>query len=165
MKRTRILGIAMAVTFSAPSWATIRENYPNLDMAFVGNHVVEGPAGTTVPHPFALRLTDPDGNPLRGVTVAWMLALLTLLTSFGTPWPHRRWRLAASTLFLGVVVWSVVYFVPTALMLSGPELDDIPPAQAIAETAQWVRLDDFRMLLVLAALACGARALYVPARG
>ncbi|MCB1021838.1 MAG: DUF1772 domain-containing protein [Acidobacteria bacterium] len=94
-----------------------------------------------------------------------LLALLTLLTSFGTPWPHRRWRLAASTLFLGVVVWSVVYFVPTALMLSGPELDDIPPAQAIAETAQWVRLDDFRMLLVLAALACGARALYVPARG
>ena len=69
MKRTRILGIAMAVTFSAPSWATIRENYPNLDMAFVGNHVVEGPAGTIVPHPFALRLTDPAGNPLRGVTV------------------------------------------------------------------------------------------------
>jgi hypothetical protein len=57
------------LVLAEPAQATIRGSYPGVDMAFVGNHVLYGSAGTIAEHPFALRLTDPAGNPLAGLTV------------------------------------------------------------------------------------------------
>jgi hypothetical protein len=57
------------LALAVPAHATIREDYPGLEMAFVGNHVIEGPAGAIVHRPFALRLTDQAGHPLPGLTV------------------------------------------------------------------------------------------------
>ncbi|MGB0132503.1 hypothetical protein [Dokdonella sp.] len=65
-----VLLVAVAtLVLAMPGHATIRENYPALEMAFVGNHAVEGVAGSSLRQPFALRLTDPDGRPLPGLTV------------------------------------------------------------------------------------------------
>lgn len=52
-----------------PAQATIIENYSDVDMAYVGEHVFYGPSGTTIAQPFGLRFTDPGGNPISGLTV------------------------------------------------------------------------------------------------
>ena len=69
MNKQAALGTLVTLALAMPAHATIRENFPGLDMAFVGNHVITGPARAFVPHPFALRLTDPAGHPLPGLTV------------------------------------------------------------------------------------------------
>ena len=69
MSKQSVFWTLVALALAMPAHATIRENFPGVEMAFVGNHVINGPAGTLVPHPFALRLTDPAGNPLPGLTV------------------------------------------------------------------------------------------------
>lgn len=93
-----------------------------------------------------------------------LLALLTLLTSFGTSRPHLWWRLASSALFLAVVVWSAMYFVPVAMQLSGPGLDSLSASEAIQQTQTWVRRDALREILVVVSLLCGIRALFLPSR-
>lgn len=93
-----------------------------------------------------------------------LLALLTLLTSFGTARPHLWWRLSSSAIFIAVVVWSVMYFVPTAMQLSGPGLESLTAVEAVQMTETWVQRDAVRELLILASFVCGMRALFLPSR-
>lgn len=91
-----------------------------------------------------------------------LLALLTLLTSFGTARPHLWWRITSSVIFIAVIVWSVIYFVPTAIQLSGPGLESLSADEAVQMTESWVQRDVARKLLILASILCGMRALFLP---
>ncbi len=96
--------------------------------------------------------------------IVGLLGLLTLFTSFGTARPHIWWRLVSSATFVGVVVWSVLYFVPTAMLLSGPGLDALSAAEAIQMTETWVMRDAIREALIVVSLVCGICALFLPSR-
>ena len=105
------------------------------------------------------------GNFFRFVTpLVGLLALATLVTSFKTAKPHLWWRLAASAFFLWAFIWSILYFVPTAMFLSSPGVDSISGPEAIQMTETWVRNDSIRMILLIITLICGIRALYLPSK-
>lgn len=104
-------------------------------------------------------------NFFRFITpLAGLLSLITLATSFRTAKPHFWWRISASVVFLAAFVWSVLYFVPTAMFLSSPGVDSISNQEAVQMTQDWVRNDSIRMVLVAIALVCGIRALFVPSK-
>jgi hypothetical protein len=70
LKKT-LLFLLLALVGPSPGHATIIENYPDVDMAYVGPHVFNGPGGSTIAQPFRLRFTDPAGNPIPGLTVTF----------------------------------------------------------------------------------------------
>ena len=57
-----------------------------------------------------------------------LVGLAALLTSFGTPLPHRTWRIASIMLLLGAVAATLLYFRPTIISLvvdhGGAQPDD-----------------------------------------
>ena len=93
-----------------------------------------------------------------------LLALITLATSFKTAKSHFWWRLSASIVFIFVFIWSIIYFVPTAMFLSSPGLDSVSNQDAIEMTETWVRNDSIRMIFVMISLICGVRALFLPSK-
>ena len=117
------------------------------------------------------------GNPLLEVQVRaghvfWpyftpipgFIALLALVTSFGTPTRHLAWRVAASGLFLAVVIATLAYFRPEAIeMVVGHGAGRTPEALA-QEAHRWAVLNWVRVLAVAVSLAMGIRALLLPLR-
>ena len=93
-----------------------------------------------------------------------LLSIITLATSFKTAKPHLWWRLGSSVVFLAAFVWSVMYFIPTAMFLSSPGLDTISSQEAIQMTEEWVRNDTIRMVMIIISLVSGIRALFLPVK-
>jgi len=117
------------------------------------------------------------GNPLlevqvRAGRVFWsyftpipgLIALLALATSFGTPPRHLAWRVAASGLFIVVIIATLAYFRPAAIgMVVGHGAARAP--EALAKKAHlWAVLNWARVLAVAVSLAMGVRALLLPLR-
>lgn len=91
-----------------------------------------------------------------------LLALLTLATAFATRGAHRWWRIAASLLFIAVLVASIVYFVPGIGKLTPPALDSLSAAEATAMVHQWTRLDSLRAVTLFVVWLCALRAITLP---
>jgi hypothetical protein len=92
-----------------------------------------------------------------------LLSLITLATSVRLNRDHVRWRVPAAVFSAASIVWSLLYFVPTASALTqaSPGSSEVDVVQAVTT---WTQLDTWRMLLVALAWLCGSRALMVPAR-
>lgn len=91
-----------------------------------------------------------------------LLSLITLATSVRLNRDHVRWRVAAAVFSAASIIWSLLYFVPTASALTqaSPGSSGVDVIQTVTT---WTQLDTWRMLLVVLAWLCGSRALMVPA--
>ena len=116
-----------------------------------------------------------EGNPLlrvpmRSGQVFWpfftpalgLIALLALVTSFGTSPRHLAWRLAATGLLLIVSIVTLVYFRPAIIGMVVYHGAGRTPDALQAEARRWVALNWVRVLAVAASLAMGIRALLLP---
>jgi hypothetical protein len=116
-----------------------------------------------------------EGNPLlkvpiRSGQVFWpfftpalgVIALLALVTGFGTPSRHFVWRLAATGLLLIVSIMTLVYFRPTIIRMVIDHGAGRTPEALGEQASRWVALNWVRVLAVAASLAMGVRALLLP---
>lgn len=116
-----------------------------------------------------------EGNPLlrvpmRSGQVFWpfftpalgLIALLALVTSFGSSPRYLAWRLAATGLLLLVSIATLVYFRPAIIGLVVHHGAGRTPDAVNAEARRWVALNWVRVLAVAASLAMGVRALLLP---
>lgn len=116
-----------------------------------------------------------EGNPLLRVPmrygqVFWpfftpalgLIALLALVTSFGSSPRYLAWRLAATGLLLLVSIATLVYFRPAIIGLVVHHGAGRTPDAVNAEARRWVALNWVRVLAVAASLAMGVRALLLP---
>jgi hypothetical protein len=116
-----------------------------------------------------------EGNPLlkvpiRSGQVFWpfftpalgVIALLALVTGFGTPSRHFVWRLAATGLLLIVSIVTLVYFRPTIISMVIDHGAGRTPEALREQASRWVALNWVRVLAVAASLAMGVRALLLP---
>lgn len=116
-----------------------------------------------------------EGNPLlkvpiRSGQVFWpfftpalgVIALLALVTGFGTPSRHFAWRLAATGLLLIVSIVTLVYFRPTIIRMVIDHGAGRTPEALGEQASRWVALNWVRVLAVAASLAMGVRALLLP---
>ena len=90
-----------------------------------------------------------------------LLAIATLVTSFGTSPLHRKWRIVGSSLAIFVVACTFGWFVPNIMLL----LNDPASASAadIAPTAKWwVNLKWGRVVMLVTAWLCTLRAFGIP---
>lgn len=118
-----------------------------------------------------------EGNPLlqvhiRAGHVFWqnftpalgLIAVVALVTGFGTSPRHLAWRLAATGLLLVVSVATLVYFRPVLIGMIVNHGAGLTPEALAAEAHRWVALDWVRIIAVAASLAMGIRALLLPLR-
>ena len=83
--------------------------------------------------------------------------------SFGTPAPHRAWRLAATSMELAVIATTALYFIPNIIQLMRPGTAASLGADVVAAKAHaWVALNWVRMAVPLAAWCAGLRAHNLP---
>lgn len=117
------------------------------------------------------------GNPLlevqvRAGRVFWsyftpipgLIALLALATSFGMPLRHLAWRVAASGLFILVMIATLAYFRPAAIAMVVGHGAGLEPEALAKEAHRWAALNWVRVLAVAISLAMGIRALLLPLR-
>lgn len=118
-----------------------------------------------------------EGNPLlqvpiRSGQVFWpyftpalgLIALITLITSFGTAPHHQVWRVAASGLLLLVTITTLAYYRPVIIGMVIYHGSGSTPEALAAQAHRWVALNWLRILAVAASLAMGIRALLLPLR-
>jgi hypothetical protein len=91
-----------------------------------------------------------------------LVALVSLLTSFGTPRPHITWRIASTVLLLIVVAATLLYFRPTIIGLVVGHGGGRPDDEIAAQMHQWVMLNWVRVTAVAVSVAMGMRALLLP---
>ena len=116
-----------------------------------------------------------EGNPLlrvpmRSGQVFWpfftpaltLIALLALVTSFGTPPRQLAWRVAASALLLIVSIATLAYYRPAIIGMVVHHGAGRTPEAVGAEARRWVALNWLRVAAVAASLAMGIRALLLP---
>jgi hypothetical protein len=94
-----------------------------------------------------------------------LVGLAALLTSFGTPRPHRTWRIASIVLMLVAVAATFLYFRPTIIGLlvghGGGQPDDVIAAQM----SRWVTLNWVRATALAVSIGMGVRAALLLAGG
>lgn len=118
-----------------------------------------------------------EGNPLllvpiRAGGVFWafftpalgFVALLALITSFGTPSRHLAWRISATGLLLVVSIATLAYFRPAIIGMVVSHGAGRTPEALAAEAHRWVALNWVQVAAVAASLAMGIRTLLLPAR-
>jgi hypothetical protein len=116
-----------------------------------------------------------EGNPLlkvptRSGQVFWpfftpslgVIALLALVTGFGTPTRHFVWRLASTGLLLIVSIVTLVYFRPAIIRMVIDHGAGSTPEALGKQASRWVALNWVRVLAVAGSLAMGVRALLLP---
>lgn len=116
-----------------------------------------------------------EGNPLlkvpmRSGQVFWpfftpalsVLALLALVTGFGTAPRHFAWRVAATGLILVVSIVTLAYFRPAVIGMVVDHGAGLKPEVLRAHASRWVALNWVRVLAVAGSLAMGVRALLLP---
>lgn len=105
--------------------------------------------------------------PMRAGQAFWsvftpalgLIALLALVTSFGTPAHHLGWRLAATGMFILVSIATLAYFRPAAIAMIVNHGAGRTPEALAGEARRWVALEWVRILAVAASLGLGIRAL------
>jgi hypothetical protein len=118
-----------------------------------------------------------EGNPLlrvpvRSGQVFWpfftpalgLIALLALVTSFGTPARHLAWRVPATGLLLLVSIATLAYYRPAIIVMVINHGAGHTSEAMAAEAHRWVALNWVRIVAVAASLAMGIRALLLPPR-
>jgi len=96
-------------------------------------------------------------TPLTG-----LLAIAALLSGFRTRSEHRKWRITATVLTLIVFVFTIVWFVPNIIKLTGEGVTTLSRDEVTNLTNWWVRLNWVRAVLYLAAFLAALRALSIP---
>jgi hypothetical protein len=91
-----------------------------------------------------------------------LVGLAALLTSFGTPLPHRTWRIASIMLLLGAVAATLLYFRPTIISLVVDHGGAQPDDEIAAQMRRWVMLNWVRIIAVAVSIGMGVRALLLP---
>jgi len=91
-----------------------------------------------------------------------LLTIATLLSGFRTRPEHRKWRIAATVLTLIILVFTIVWFVPNIIKLTGEGVMTMNPDEITSLTNWWVRLNWVRAFMYLAALLAALRALSIP---
>ena len=118
-----------------------------------------------------------EGNPLLQVQVRaghafWhyytpalgLIALVALVTSFGTQPRHMAWRVAATGLLVVVSISTLAYFRPALIGMIVNHGTGRAPETLAAEAHRWVALNWVRVIAIAASLAMGVRALLLPIR-
>ena len=90
-----------------------------------------------------------------------LLAIATLLSGLRTRPPHRKWRIAGTSLALVVVVSTFAWFVPNIKIL-GQGGAGLSADQITNLTNWWVRLNWVRVVLYSAGWLAGLRAMTLP---
>ena len=117
-------GIFEARTW-VPLWASAP---PESIIAFVQTKAVNPTLFTDAGGRFWIYST-----PLVGI-----IALLTLATSFWTSGEHKRWRLFGSSLIVGIVILTFVWFAPTIIKLTTEAgLHQFKSREEIESTTSW----------------------------
>ncbi|HKV81923.1 MAG TPA: hypothetical protein VJP02_27500 [Candidatus Sulfotelmatobacter sp.] len=88
-----------------------------------------------------------------------LVGLAALLTSFGTPRPHRTWRIASTVLLLVTVAATFLYFRPTIISLVVNHGGGQPGDEIAAQMRRWVMLNWVRATAVAVSIGMGVRAL------
>jgi hypothetical protein len=91
-----------------------------------------------------------------------LVALAALLTSFGTPRPHRTWRIASTVLLLIPVAATFLYFRPTIISLVVEHGGGRPEDEIAAQMSRWVMLNWVRVTALAVSAGIGVRALLLP---
>lgn len=91
-----------------------------------------------------------------------LLAIATLLSGLRTRPKHRKWRIMGTVLTLIVLVFTVVWFVPNIIQLTGEGVMAMSHDEVTSLTNWWVSLNWVRAVLYLAALLAALRALNIP---
>jgi hypothetical protein len=97
-------------------------------------------------------------TPLTG-----LLALVTLITSFGTSKLHKRWRLMGSGIVLATVIFTFAWFIPNIIKLTGEAVIRMQSDEVASLANSWERLNWFRAFLYTVAWFASLRALMIPA--
>jgi hypothetical protein len=91
-----------------------------------------------------------------------LVALASLLTSFGTPRPHMTWRIASTVLLLIAVAATLLYFRPTIIGLVVGHGGGRPDDEVAAQMHQWVMLNWVRVTALAVSVGMGMHALLLP---
>jgi hypothetical protein len=88
-----------------------------------------------------------------------LVGLAALLTSFGTPQPHKTWRIASTVLMLAAVAATFLYFRPTIISLVVDHGGGQPDDEIAAQMRRWVMLNWVRATATAVSVGMGVRAL------
>jgi hypothetical protein len=91
-----------------------------------------------------------------------LVGLAALLTSFGTPRPHRTWRIASTVLLLVTVAATFLYFRPTIISLVVNHGGGQPDDEIATQMRRWVMLNWVRATAVAVSIGMGVRELLLP---
>jgi hypothetical protein len=91
-----------------------------------------------------------------------LVALASLLTSFGTPRPHMTWRVASTVLLLVAVAATLLYFRPTIISLVVDHGGGRPDDEIAAQMRRWVMFNWVRVTALAVSVGIGVRALLLP---
>jgi hypothetical protein len=94
--------------------------------------------------------------------IVGLLTIATLLSGLRTRPEHRKWRVIATALTLIVLVFTIVWFVPNIIKLTGEGVMTMNAGEVTSLTNWWVRLNWVRAVVYLAALLAALRALSIP---
>ncbi|SFM94843.1 hypothetical protein [Dokdonella immobilis] len=86
MHLVRVSMTLLFLSLSFPASAHLENNNPRASIAFLGPHVITGPAGATMPGLFKVRVIDAQGIPMAGLKV-WFYNNLTVGTPENPPPP------------------------------------------------------------------------------
>lgn len=101
----------------------------------------------------------------RVMPLMTLSALGTALSGLRTAPEHRKWRLGAVALTLGLIVATGVWFIPNIRRLLGGDVLAMPADAIVRLTTSWVRFNWIRSLLFLVSWLAALRALTLsPAR-
>lgn len=89
-------------------------------------------------------------------------AIGTLLSGLRAGPEHRRWRLGAVVLALGLILATGIWFIPNIRRLLGKEVSAMSAGAVVSSTTWWVRLNWVRSILFLVSWLAALRALTLP---
>ncbi|MFN2393673.1 MAG: DUF1772 domain-containing protein [Pyrinomonadaceae bacterium] len=75
---------------------------------------------------------------------------------------HRNWRIVATVLTLIIFAFTIVWFIPNIIKLTGEGIMTMSAGEITSLTNWWVRLNWVRAVLYLAAWIAGMYALTIP---
>jgi hypothetical protein len=91
-----------------------------------------------------------------------LIGLAALLTSSGTPRPHKTWRIASTVLMLIATTATLLYFRPTIIRLVVDHGGGWPADEIADQMHRWVMLNWVRVTAVGVSAGMGVRALLLP---
>jgi hypothetical protein len=77
--------------------------------------------------------------------------LATLIVGWRSPQPLRKWLLISTGIVLVLIIATILYFIPTLMVVKGPKLVPFSDAELVTKIRLWAILNWIRQLLGLVA--------------